>query len=1286
MKPLSETAIEFSDVQEALSEKLERQKGLLKELRSSSTGQLKNYQDLLERCFIEEFETTLDELEKIIHAATSTHEVEDSFKTLAGQRWKTIENTALSPLANLDSPSNECFLEFFDLLFPIPPNDLPDYLQVFMPTVKKVVSAELVIERKPHPKSGVRHGIQHSITELSDENECLKGKELSELVIANGVALDVSSVASGDYSLYSKTYQFLSGKFPELYEKFKTHNSTIESIFKNVETLSREGITLREAITALRQELIKGGEKITSEKLASEDTMGAIQTFTKTFNLFPDEVKKELKPSGNSSLINVVKKLNEEPTQCVEIASDWLSNILDDAKNQKLLETTPSISPEERKGIEKEINVLGKFDDLNQGKETSTTLPFDLIEKVISGLEIDDIVAFSDLLSKFDNVEIYRKFLNLADTSKLLEGWPRGNLTTILVFLSVPQTKIFCEAMGDRWDRYTEKTEDFGYILNQSRQEQRTIIYDANKERLVVSIKTASDFKNVLKYLTPEQRAEIYLRFKETRKLDDIIKTASDFKDVSKYLTPEQRTENYEHLKKAKKLDDIIKTTSNFKDVSEYLTPEQRTENYEHLEKSKKLDDIITTAKSFNDMDDFLEYLTLKQFTEVCQVYQEKLCQLLKRGDLPSFNGERNFINFMKRFEGEKRTILYNTFKAKWKELYPSVKGLVALLELLTEEQRVEAYEANIDNIIRTLGIYCRLQFDGNGDNALASLLKYLPVKQCEDLCKRKEMSKEIEFLSSFDSLAPIFADLDLEQCKVVCRVFKGKIEGFFNIYGNEGLRTHVQEKFYKMMNSYNLSAEKFDLICQTGKEELCKLFKTSTDFSTLRRVCNNKGKLASIFKIFEEHLPEMVKTPEDLSNVVDNYDLTKEQRAEVYKKCKNQIMHNSSTFVKMVKPLRYALQIEIYEKYQDDLGNIVKTTEDSANIIKCFEGYFLNEQLEDFYQRCKKQIMPNSLRFMEMMNDKVLPTLLQKIALYEAYKGNNGFGDILLAGTDFVNIVNVLHTVSMRRDEFIGIYTQNVSGFVKTPQDLISVIKCLTLEQCSAMYEDNKDHLDGIIPTAEVFSSTIESETDATKKEVVTKLYSMYEKRLSAFVKKASDFGLITKYFNPDQKQEAYKACEKQLLQVVAKKGDLDAVDHNLTQDQKTEFFYAIKAKVDNFRKIYTDLRKTQSSFWKMQTDFLKKLDDGKFSSKEFKQVGLTGIEGIQSHFLLIKDHAAANPGSRTAEAFDLLQQDLSENDLQKKVEGSSQKKSSGFSFFGTKKQLPTDEQTSTKAPTKDR
>ena len=61
-------------------------------------------------------------------------------------------------------------------------------------------------------------------------------------------------------------------------------------------------------------------------------------------------------------------------------------------------------------------------------------------------------------------------------------------------------------------------------------------------------IKTGSDFRNVMHFLSPDQRTAVYQDFKNN--LPSIINKSSDFRDALIFLTLDQRTAIYQRFPK----------------------------------------------------------------------------------------------------------------------------------------------------------------------------------------------------------------------------------------------------------------------------------------------------------------------------------------------------------------------------------------------------------------------------------------------------------------------------------------------------------------------------------------------------------------------------------------------------------------------------------------------------------------------------------------------------------------------------------------------------------------
>jgi len=188
-----------------------------------------------------------------------------------------------------------------------------------------------------------------------------------------------------------------------------------------------------------------------------------------------------------------------------------------------------------------------------------------------------------------------------ANRQELLEAFinSSNNLAALLISLNVEKCKAIVEILNLDIIKSGSDFRDVMYVLTP---EQRTIVFDAMKDRWSDFIKTSEDFYNVMRYSSPEQRAIIFDIMKD--KWPDIIKSGEDLVMAVLLLTLEQRKHLFQIIQE--KLPDFLESDVNLCSFLMYIVMDARrgsemSDIFPFIIKSgKHLGELLQTIQSRN--------------------------------------------------------------------------------------------------------------------------------------------------------------------------------------------------------------------------------------------------------------------------------------------------------------------------------------------------------------------------------------------------------------------------------------------------------------------------------------------------------------------------------------------------------------------------------------------------------------------------------------------------------------------------------------------------------------
>ena len=270
------------------------------------------------------------------------------------------------------------------------------------------------------------------------------------------------------------------------------------------------------------------------------------------------------------------QRLIEELKEVFNKAHDELKHALDNDTytGRDNLGVTPALL--ENLGITVKIESLADINFIVQGMEGQDLADILSQDDVRSQMiqQFTKLEALVILAMETSSTKLPTVFHALEARVHELAQTPE-DLAALLISLQVDKIEIMLQIMSDKFSDTIEYGSQFGAVLRHLAVEQRTVVYEAMKEKLpdIIQSGWGLDLGFALKYCTVEQCTEVIDIIKND--LSDVFENGDEFQVALSQLTPEQRTVVYEGMKD--KFSDIIHDSREFGSVLRCLTPEQCT-------------------------------------------------------------------------------------------------------------------------------------------------------------------------------------------------------------------------------------------------------------------------------------------------------------------------------------------------------------------------------------------------------------------------------------------------------------------------------------------------------------------------------------------------------------------------------------------------------------------------------------------------------------------------------------------------------------------------------------
>lgn len=513
----------------------------------------------------------------------------------------------------------------------------------------------------------------------------------------------------------------------------------------------------------------------------------------------------------------------------------------------------------------------------------------------------------------------------------------KDNFKAILESIYPEQCVTLCQALEGKLANIIDAI-DLGELITTLPVEKKAIVGPTLAKQLPELIHSGYDFNRALKYLTPEQSEEIYLKMKD--KLRDFILSTNDFFLIREYLTPKQRSEVFTLVND--KLPSLLNLLIMQQDpcASPYI-----------LNGALGListEELIEIAPSIKDA--LLSVIKNYHF----------LCSLLIDTD-----------------ELAKNSVIYDIIKDNMPAIAKTVTPSDRLhydniLNQVPQEQKLSFYQSlheTIPSLVEPKSIN-----DANSINDFLIITKGLNQKKYNEIYGAWN-DKLLELIQSTDDLIAVQRGCSPEQTIALYESMKNKLPAMVQSMDN-----------YILLITQNESNESVkNIIYTTLSAVLPSLVTSSKDFknSMNLKLSYIAEQRSTLYEAIKYKLANMTESSTDFQNIKTS--LTSDQQAVYYEEVKHKLsdMTKSSTdFLIIVNSLTREQRPYYYDNVQNKLPNLVKSDKDVANFLTKLP----QERITAFYEPIKDklpEIISTILNFdtiMSKLTDELRNELFKQI------------------------------------------------------------------------------------------------------------------------------------------------------------------------------------------------------------------------------------------------------------------------------------------------------------------
>ncbi|KTD07787.1 hypothetical protein SAMN02746073_1106 [Legionella jamestowniensis DSM 19215] len=319
------------------------------------------------------------------------------FREQAIKRATCNRDSSLSLVADPTGFCNQLYWNIAKLLVKEEKQTFGNMLSVLQPEITTFIELEFYFEnnlKKPKIQDAKIRLYERPITELTTIGEA---NDLTNFVVYKSCLFDVRKIANLNFPLQQTFFRTLKESYPEFVSGVYRHNRALIALHEQLQWLDGAGKKPREAISALREKFVAGGESITGATYATaaanqafhKDFLGYLEALPVTFreNLLAATTKNGI------SLRSIVNALHDG--ECVEVTSTDLKAILKNPANKEVLDSNPYWSHEAQKALESQY---AKTSLLTMREREAGILPAYYLSQIFNYLEIYKVDVCVNLL------------------------------------------------------------------------------------------------------------------------------------------------------------------------------------------------------------------------------------------------------------------------------------------------------------------------------------------------------------------------------------------------------------------------------------------------------------------------------------------------------------------------------------------------------------------------------------------------------------------------------------------------------------------------------------------------------------------------------------------------------------------------------------------------------------------------------------------------------------------------------------------------------------------------
>ena len=336
-----ETKVISNQAKESIQNYLEEAKRQLV-LHSQSNIPTEPFQALKFHAIGEELKTEVEVISEIIEQST---DVENAFIAHCVERAERNKGSCLSYQEMPEGACNQFIANIYRSIFPSATMD--ELFKLLMPEVTHCLDINFLVD-------GKKVKLQFERVEGFSTLAVPEPFNFSNYIIVGDCLFDVSLISLYPFELHQAFYEQIQRDYPAIATAlYEHHNPALETLHRELQYAKLQGPAPYRVIEQFAAELRRGGTGQTGEYYSSNAAQQAFTDFKNYLALLPDDIRTQLLILSDSYhnldwIINVHLGRNEG---CVEIASMYLTTLLQTHAASEVLTRDLTMTPERRRAL-----------------------------------------------------------------------------------------------------------------------------------------------------------------------------------------------------------------------------------------------------------------------------------------------------------------------------------------------------------------------------------------------------------------------------------------------------------------------------------------------------------------------------------------------------------------------------------------------------------------------------------------------------------------------------------------------------------------------------------------------------------------------------------------------------------------------------------------------------------------------------------------------------------------------------------------------------------------------